>query len=333
MSEETLARRIERERAPWVSTATRDAIRHFAWGVGDDNPLWLDLDHAESSIWGSLVAPPCFAYAVDETTVAPDHDDHRRVYRSVDWRWYDIVRAGSELKAAALLTTEDDEDTVDDGFHQSGRLEFTIGGSVVATADSRCYRTTSPAQAIEDRPEVRYTPGELDEIEQTILAEERRGPSPRRWEDVQVGDELDPLLKGPLSIMDVVAWCAGTQGVPDDASGAHQFSEGGLHAQTATGPQQVAWLAQLLTDWMGDDAFLHRLQVDLVANPALGTTTALSGRVTGRSNEAGPASVAVGVVAESQDGEVTATGRGIILLPSLASGPVSLPLTAASTHA
>ena len=333
MSAETLRRRIEREWTPWVSTATPDAIRHFAWGVGDDNPLWLDRSHAEASVWGGLVAPPCFAYAVDETTVAPGYEDHRRVYKSVDWWWYDIVRAGSELCAEALLIAEGDGDTNGDGFHQSGRVEFTSGGSVIATADTRCYRTTSLAQAIEDRPEVRYTPGELDEIEHNILAEKRCGPSTRRWDNVQDGDELGPLLKGPLSIMDVVAWCAGTQGVPDDGSGSHQFSEGGLHAQTATGPQQVAWLAQLLTDWMGDDGFLHRLHVDLVALPPLGSTTTLSGRVTGRGDEAGLSSVAIDVVAKNQDGDVTATGRAVALLPSLAKGPVSLPLKAANTHA
>ena len=30
---------LRRSRLQWIETATRDAIRHFAWGVGDDNPL------------------------------------------------------------------------------------------------------------------------------------------------------------------------------------------------------------------------------------------------------------------------------------------------------
>jgi len=27
---------------PWNYEATRDAIRHYAHGIGDDNPLWTD---------------------------------------------------------------------------------------------------------------------------------------------------------------------------------------------------------------------------------------------------------------------------------------------------
>ncbi len=31
---------------PWSHEATRDAIRHYAHGIGDDNPLWCDPDYA-----------------------------------------------------------------------------------------------------------------------------------------------------------------------------------------------------------------------------------------------------------------------------------------------
>ena len=62
---------LRRTRMQWIETATRDAIRHFAWGVGDDNPLWLDPAYAAASPAGGLVAPPCILYAVDSTIVAP----------------------------------------------------------------------------------------------------------------------------------------------------------------------------------------------------------------------------------------------------------------------
>jgi len=31
---------------PWCYEATRDNIRHYAHGIGDDNPLWCDPDYA-----------------------------------------------------------------------------------------------------------------------------------------------------------------------------------------------------------------------------------------------------------------------------------------------
>ena len=40
--------------------AAKDAIRHFAEGIGDDNPLWTDPAYAERTRWGTLLAPPSF---------------------------------------------------------------------------------------------------------------------------------------------------------------------------------------------------------------------------------------------------------------------------------
>ena len=62
---------LRRDRMRWIETATRDAIRHFAWGIGDNNPLWLDTQYAAQSPYGGIVAPPCILYALDGTVVAP----------------------------------------------------------------------------------------------------------------------------------------------------------------------------------------------------------------------------------------------------------------------
>ena len=34
---------------PWCYEATRDNIRHYAHGIGDDNPLWCDPDYAATT--------------------------------------------------------------------------------------------------------------------------------------------------------------------------------------------------------------------------------------------------------------------------------------------
>jgi len=33
----------------WNYEATRDAIRHYARGIGDDNPLWTDPAYTEKT--------------------------------------------------------------------------------------------------------------------------------------------------------------------------------------------------------------------------------------------------------------------------------------------
>src|ERR1700722_11362473 len=44
--------------------ATSDTIRHYALGIGDDNPLWLDGSYARATRFGCRIAPPTFVYSV-----------------------------------------------------------------------------------------------------------------------------------------------------------------------------------------------------------------------------------------------------------------------------
>ena len=48
---------------PWCHEATRDNIRHYAHGIGDDNPLWCDPDYAAKSSHGGIIALPSFLFS------------------------------------------------------------------------------------------------------------------------------------------------------------------------------------------------------------------------------------------------------------------------------
>ena len=314
--------RVQRDRQPWVNCATPDAIQHFAWGIGDDNPLWCEFDYGRASRWGGLIAPPCFYYAVHETTTAPGYPDRRRVYHSVDWTFYDVLPASTLIEADPAFV---EERATDGSIDQYGRVDFrTPEGRPLAMACTRCTRTLEAAPSIDERPELRYTGDELNEIEHLVLASERRGGKQRQWEATKPEVELGPLIKGPLSIMDVVAWCAACTGVVSADSG---HSEGGLHDQCATGPELVTWMSQLLTDWMGDDAFLHRLQVEVHCLPALGSTTYIRGRVASVSLERAGPTASIDISAVDKNGALVASGVAEVLQPSAEHGPVHLPVS------
>ncbi|MDH3739302.1 MAG: MaoC family dehydratase N-terminal domain-containing protein [Alphaproteobacteria bacterium] len=308
----------------WAPDVTRDAVRHFAWGVGDNNPLWLDAEHAELSRWQGILAPPCFAYAAHETTIAPGFDDRPRIYRSVDWRWFDVIRLGTRLTATARLidTREDGETVIQYGsvdFH--GETGDGAQGPLLASATTECWRPVTPfAPSSSTR---RYTNEELTAIERSILAETRRGAEARYWEDAATGDRLDTLTKGPLSIMDIVAWCAGALGVRTAADG---VAAGGLVDEAATGPQLSAWFAHLVTDWAGDDAFLHQLHVTVAEQPGLGSTTFLNGTVADHSQLDGLCTVDLKLAATDPDGRELAKADAMVALPSRDHGPVPLPI-------
>lgn len=44
------------EREQWNTSVTAGAIRHYAYGISDDNPLWIDSEYAGKSSFGQLVA-------------------------------------------------------------------------------------------------------------------------------------------------------------------------------------------------------------------------------------------------------------------------------------
>ena len=47
------------------TTLSVDSIRNFALGIGDDNPLFVDRDHARTTRWGDVVAPNIMAAIIN----------------------------------------------------------------------------------------------------------------------------------------------------------------------------------------------------------------------------------------------------------------------------
>jgi acyl dehydratase len=276
----------------WIRDITPDAIRHFAWGIGDANPLWLDHDHGRRSPWRATLAPPCILYAVEPGAACA----------RAQWEWFDVIREGQTIFAE----TDADEVSYRDG-----------DGAVLAVA-----RFGMPAlPAPDDATPHRYEADELAAIEADVLAEPRRGERPRHWEDVEVGEPIPPVVKGPLSMIDVVAWYAGAHGGELRASPELE----GLGRQ-ALPQQRVAWAQHMLSNWLGDGGFPRSCEVTLEAPVVLGDTTWWRGAVSAKSRAGALAEVRFSIESVNQRGETTATGTAAALLPSRGTGPVRLPL-------
>ena len=56
---------IEDSLEPWCYEATRDNIRHWAHGIGDDNPLWCDPAYAAKTDGTRVQAPPSFIFPAE----------------------------------------------------------------------------------------------------------------------------------------------------------------------------------------------------------------------------------------------------------------------------
>ena len=76
---------------------------------------------------------------------------------------------------------------------------------MIRTERSKARKRAKHA-AIELTP---YTDEQIAEIDEQYASEGVRGAEPRWWEDVEVGDTVGPMVKGPLTVTDIVCWHVG----------------------------------------------------------------------------------------------------------------------------
>src|SRR5690606_34615135 len=57
-----------------------------------------------------------------------------------------------------------------------------------------------------------YTDEDYEKIDAIYAQEKAQGANPRYFEDVKVGDELQPMVKGPLTVTEIIAFHAGGYG-------------------------------------------------------------------------------------------------------------------------
>jgi acyl dehydratase len=360
----------------WNTEASADAIRHYAMGIGDPNPLWQDESYARGSVHRVIVAPPTFLYSV-YVGFAPGLPGLPAYLRRAEWRFLDWVRLGDQLRASARLR---DVALVENRhgakrIHQYARLEYfrtTALGAMtpIAVCDDTVVRPPGPghpgALAYEPRPEHSYSGAELADIERAVLAVRPRGLQPRYWDSVDVGDQVDRIVKGPYTRMTMLCYHMGAAGAPNyrafdtwwhnrhlartdpDALPASTINPGayagtgvtplghhdsgiaqilGMPGVYDNGPQRTGLLANCLTNWMGDQGFLHRLTHELRAPVILGDTLFIEGTVTGKPasiDQSEPAPlvgldgygpVEIQLTAANQLGKVVSTADAVVLLP------------------
>lgn len=354
---------LRRDRMRWNDAATRDAIRQFADGVGDDNPLWRDEAYAEKSRLGSLLAPPSFLYAVDATIVAPKLPGVQWIYAGTRWRWYDAIHVDDAIDVQATFTEMVEKTGRRFGLWvlQKGEIVYRReDGGLICVAEGRVARTPRrPRSAKKDGAAKPKPPKPVEPAEPYLPAlslESRRGADARLWESLRIGEALGPIAI-PLSLERIFAWYTGAQGAlhyggahgdgvryrrrhddyeinaktgaKDSAARGHFSSkEGkdvGMGGAYDVGLQRIAWVIAFLTDWIGDDGHLAEADIDVVAPNLVGDTTYISGEITDLWTDQN-AFAAISITGRNQTGLVTTKGHAIVALPSTALGAVKLPL-------
>ena len=218
--------KIEDTLEPWCHEATRDNIRHYAHGIGDDNPLWCDPSYARGTPFGDVIAPPSFLFACSRiiSGYVGGLPGVHAMWAGCDWTWTAPIRRNAQITTVAWL-----KDLVEHQTRFAGRSIqqiyhvdfFDETGTQLASADSWCFRTDrdharekgSKYDAAKAKGVRVYTQEEIDRVYAMYAAEQVRGATPRFWEDVQVGEKLPTTAKGPMTVTGFIAYAQGWGGL------------------------------------------------------------------------------------------------------------------------
>jgi acyl dehydratase len=211
---------------PWCHEATRDNIRHYAHGIGDDNPLWCDPDYAAKTQYGGIVALPSFLYATDRIVsgYVGGLPGVHAMWSGADWNWHKPVRRNDEISTEVRLKDLTVHETRFAGraVQQTYHVDFfNQQGDPIASADTWCFRTErnharekgTKYTEVKARPPRSYTEDELAQAYQLYRDEPVRGASKRYWEDVIEGEELPVMFKGPMTVTGFIAYAQGWGGL------------------------------------------------------------------------------------------------------------------------
>jgi acyl dehydratase len=345
---------------------TRDSIKHFVDGIGDINPLFRDRNYALKTKYGRLVAPPSFLETINYSQHPEGLPPGIQGFLSgFEWEYFRPVCEGDEYTARViypfdvqlkpsrfagqLVIVTEKGDLVRSG----GGIAATYKSWVIFMEGSKS-KERGTSQVLNEMP--KYSKEEIDEIYRAQDKEIPRGKEPRYWEDVNVGEELPPVVRGPYSLSEKFAWFVGKGNPPSCVSDrlfrliAEKYNENkgyfdpdlniyirpsmfdvktmadrGVPRIHDAGAQRNAWRNMVLTNWIGDDGFLWKSKAEVRGFNQEGDVTWCRAKVTKKYVQNGRYCVDIDCWCENQKHEVTMPGEGTVILPSRQLGPVIYP--------
>jgi len=361
---------------PWNIVATDDAIRRFALCIGDDNPLYCRRNYAQTTRWGGVIAPPAFEKSMGlnrnpEMNPAEARATSKalrgvQLYHSGGENfYYQPITEGTVLHRSRIVAAVEDK-----------RSEFAGRSVIVTNALSlwdqndrvlvdgvdwfvhaeRRTRDADSKYAAEEA--ARYTDEQLAEIEAAYDAEYRRGADTLWFEDVVPGTALPRMVKGPLTITDLINLHMGAGWLvygnwPNRLAYENRKRMRGFYSRdefnawdtiqrvhwdkTLAGPVGVRMMYDIgpvrqfhighyLTNFAGDDAWIHRIGFEFRRFNYIGDVTWLSGEITHAAidERLGP-KIEITMRGINQRGTENIRASATVLLASRKHGPVRVP--------
>ncbi|TZG24726.1 FAS1-like dehydratase domain-containing protein [Sphingomonas montanisoli] len=363
---------------PWNLSCTDDAVRRFAICIGDDNPMFVDPDYAKGTRWGGVIAPPAFEKSMGINR-NPVMDPEEAKITSKALRGIQLFHSGGEnfyyapiMEGTKLYRSRFVKAVEDKPSEFSGRSVIVTNGLCLwdqndkvlvdgvdwfIHAERKKKSGDAKAKYAKEEP-ASYTDEQLAEIEAAYDAEYRRGADTLYLEDCTVGQELPRMVKGPLTVTDLINLHMGAgwliygnwpnrlayenrkklrgfysrdeYNAWDTVQRVHWDKEladkVGVRMMYDIGPVRQFHISNFLTNFAGDDSFIHRIKFEFRRFNYIGDVTWMTGEITEVSvdEKLGP-KIEVALRGTNQRGIENIRATATILVASKAHGPVKLP--------
>jgi acyl dehydratase len=342
---------------PYLTEASFDAIRRWATATGDRNPLYLDREYARTTRFGGPIAPPCLPYAFNRLSIGyrGGLPGVHSMFGGSHWRWFRPIPAGTPVDSTTRFKDLIELEGRFAGrmFKQLSLTQFVDAeGEPFAEVEGwgmRTERQTARKKGkYAGRVAPQYTPEDIERIAEEYRQERPRSAERLEWHSVSQGEELPSIVRGPYTATTAVAFEQAWGGLFIKAHGywfdfLAQHPAGGLrnaygipeppeavHWDTALaksvgvpeaydyGPERIAWISTMLTNWIGDHGFLRELYVEVRGFNVIGDITRCYGVVEDLLPPGGDGygKVRIRVSARNQRDDETAKGWAIADLPA-----------------
>jgi hypothetical protein len=369
---------------PTFDKAFVDYMTSYSLVLGNNDPLYTDLSHAVYTRYNTLIASPTFLtvfkYPISHGALFDGPYPLAGFEAAFDWEWNDVVKMNDRFTTEHILKDVYEKPS------EKGRVVYLVSECKYWNALSKelvatclgTYAAIARAESITEIPEAItegfknypitdrkvycYSEEEIKHLLKDVDAEVRAGEETRYWEDVNVGDNLTPVVKGPVTTSALMQYAIivfssklfpgfelqylkglknpgfmrtnPLMGWPYDIQiGQHMdpnFSPaGGLPDAYALGTLRAGLSSHLLLNWMSEEGFLRRINVNVLEPFIYGDTMWISGKVVDKYKEklggALYGAVDIEMEAVNQLGQKIQPGTATVYLP-FPGYPVKLPI-------
>lgn len=327
--------------------ASLDNIRRFGDGVGDYNPLYRDEAYAADSHFRMITAPPIFVYgaSLGIALAINGNIDGRRLsssyfpmnYAGGTIEFYKTIWLGDKISATEEIVGVERKhsDRIGDFCICEAKIDYHNQRQELVASKTTLmarYENLGEGKTIQyDREKKTQV---IEESPDPLVFErERTGKVPQSWASVAEGEDLPTLHKGTYTVTELFLFTHGVVGTgrsprraleaedSKDLGGGGRYDEEhakkrrNMPGQFDWGPQRVCWLAQMATDWMGDDGTLKKMQTRVRHPNVVGDTNTVFGKVGRKYQADGENLVDLEVWNENQAGLATAISTITVALP------------------